>query len=91
MYDDQTLNTFITRLFGTGPAAQWDPADPADMAIDLPERISTDPLAVLQDGEGRFTVEEQKLALYSFLVQRPLTPGEEPWVRSIAESWLVEQ
>ena len=91
MYDEETLLTFITKLFGPGPAARWDPADPADMAVDLPEIISADPLAVLQDGDGRFTADEQKLALYAFLVQRPLAPGEEAWVRSIAESWLAEE
>lgn len=91
MYDDSTLTAFITALFGPGPAARWDPPDPADMAIELPDRISADPLAVLQDGEQRYTEEEQKLALYAFLVRNPLSPGEEPWVRSIAESWLVER
>lgn len=91
VYDDESMNRFVTRLFGRTAASHWSPSDPTDMSFDLPPAIGTNPAAVLQDADERYSPEERKLALYGFLVKNPLSPGEETWLRALAESWLDEE
>lgn len=90
VYDDASLERFITNLFGREAAARWVPRNPEEMSFELPPAIAADPAAVLQDPDERYSVDEQKLALYAYLVKNPLNPGEEVWLRSLAESWLEE-
>ena len=84
--DPGARNSFVSSLFGAPAAAHWEPTDPSGMAFELPPQIASDPVAVLRDGTGRFSIEDQKLALYAFLLKSPLIESDEPWIRSIAES-----
>lgn len=89
--DASRTHAFVSQLFGFQVADHWDPGNPAGMSFVVPPEIASDPVAVLRDATGRFGVEQQKLALYTYLLTSPLIESDEPWLRAVAESWFGGQ
>lgn len=80
----------IGRIFGDEVRTHWAPAEATDLLIDIPESVTTDPVAVLRDPGERFDLETRQLALYVFLMRTgALTENQEIWLSGLIESILA--
>ena len=79
---------FITSLFGTDVAGHWAPEDPVQMIYETPGELGNDPALVVLDTTNRFTPEQQRAAIFVFLMHNSLDESDEPWIKAALESHL---
>lgn len=76
----------VNRLFGPLIAKHWAPTDARDVVITFPSALSDDPVSVLRDTTGRFSLEERQTALYIALAREALTSRQESWLTGVVET-----
>lgn len=83
---DPARNDLVSRLFGPLIAKHWAPADARDAIVTFPAALAADPVAVLRDTTGRYSLEDRQTALYIALAREALTSRQESWLTGVVET-----
>lgn len=78
----------VARLFGDDIRPHWAPGDAAGVVFEVPADIATEPERVLRDSSGKFTPQDKKHALYSFLSRNEPTEEQRLWLINVIEGFL---
>ena len=87
--NEESRLAFIQRVFGASMVPHWAPREASQILVDIPPATADDPVAVLRDSSGRYSVDDKRLALFAHLSRNPsLTPNEELWLAGVIESFF---
>lgn len=76
------------RLFGSDITPHWAPKDAADVILDVPPDVTTEPERVLRDSGGKFTDQQKKRALYVLLARTQPTEEQRLWLTTVINAFL---
>ncbi|MGK2857766.1 MAG: hypothetical protein ACSLFQ_11230 [Thermoanaerobaculia bacterium] len=87
--DETSRIAFVSKLFGEEATKHWAPADAKDVVFDIPAELTGDPMAVLNEATGRFSIEQRRQALYHLLARTSnLTSSQMLWLSDLMKSFL---
>ncbi|MCM2315288.1 MAG: hypothetical protein NDJ92_09085 [Thermoanaerobaculia bacterium] len=87
--DEAARLALVSKLFGDAAVAHWAPADAKDVVFDIPAELTGDPMAVLNEATGKYSLEQRRQALYHLLTQASnLTSSQLLWLSDLMTSFL---
>jgi hypothetical protein len=87
--DEASRLALVTKLFGDEASRHWAPSDAKDVVFDIPAELTSDPMAVLNDATGKYSLEERRQALYHVLARTSnLTSSQLLWLANLMQSFL---
>ena len=87
--DEAARLALVSKLFGEAATAHWAPADAKDVVFDIPAELTGDPMAVLNEATGKYSLEQRRQALYHLLTQSSnLTSSQLLWLSDLMASFL---
>lgn len=78
----------VSRLFGDSVKPHWAPSDASDVVFEIESSVASEPERALRDGNGRFTNDQKKRALYVVLARMQPTEDQRLWLSTIVEELL---
>jgi len=76
------------KLFGSDITNHWAPKDAADVVLDVPSEITSEPERALRDSSGKFSDQQKRRALYVLLARTQPTEEQRLWLTSVIDSFL---
>lgn len=87
--DEAARLALVSKLFGEEATAHWAPADAKDVVFDIPAELTGDPMAVLNEATGKYSLEQRRQALYHLLARTSnLTSSQLLWLSDLMKSFL---
>lgn len=87
--NEESRLALVKKVFGASMVPHWAPREASQILVDIPGTIAADPVAVLRDSSGRYSIDEKRLALFAQLSRNSsLTPTEELWLAGVIESFF---
>ncbi|HET7436198.1 MAG TPA: hypothetical protein VFN10_15925, partial [Thermoanaerobaculia bacterium] len=78
----------VAKLFGHSIGPHWAPKDAADVVVDVPSELASEPERVLRDTSGRVGDEDKRRALYVLLSRAQPTEEQRLWLTTIIDRFL---
>ena len=78
----------VAALFGSDMPAHWAPQDAKDVVLDAKPDIDNDAEKILHDGNGRWSLQQKKRALYVLLARTQPTEEQQLWLGSVIDAFL---